>query len=194
MPAYQAILENVARLIQISPEEKDYFFSILKSKKLRKKTLWLEAGEISTETGFVVAGCLRSYTVDKEGHEHTLLFAPPGWWVGDLYSLISGRPATLNVEALEDSEVLILTYAAQEELMKRIPAFERFFRIRIGNALVANQQRIIDDHSLHARERYQKFCERYPSLIHKLPAKLIASYIGVTPEFLSKLKSEMSKG
>jgi CRP-like cAMP-binding protein len=191
--SHELILENVARFIQLKPEEIGYFISILKKKKLRKRTFFLEAGEVCTETAFVISGCLRSYSVDGEGAEHTLIFAPPGWWAADLYSLISGQPAILNIEALEDSELLILTAAAQEELLIKVPAFERFFRILTGNALVAHQQRILDDHSLGAKERYLRFCKRYPTLMNKLPAKLIASYIGVTPEFLSKLKADLSR-
>jgi CRP-like cAMP-binding protein len=191
--SYELILENVARFIQLSPDEIGFFTSILKKKKLRKKTLLLEAGEIANETAFVISGCLRSYTVDRQGTEHTLLFAPSGWWAGDLYSILSGQPAILNIEALEDSELLLMSSALQEELLQRVPAFERFFRILTGNALVAHQQRIIDEHSLNAKERYLKFCARYPSLIHRLPAKHIAGYIGVTPEFLSKLKAEIAR-
>jgi CRP-like cAMP-binding protein len=170
-----------------------YFTSLLKKKKLRKKNFFLEAGEICTETAFVVSGCLRSYSVDKDGNEHTLIFAPAGWWASDLYSILSGQPSTLNIEALEDSEVLIISATSQEDLLTKVPSFERFFRILTGNALVAHQQRILDDHSLNARERYLKFCSRYPSLVNRLPAKLIASYIGVTPEFLSKMKAEIAR-
>jgi len=139
----------------------------------------------------VTSGCLRSYTVDKNGVEHVLSFAPPAWWIADMYSLISQKPGTLNIEALEDTETILLSKTDQEKLYIEIPKFERFFRILTENSLVANQQRIIDNMSLTAEDRYSIFCKRYPTLIDHLPQKQIASYIGVTPEFFSRMRSRM---
>jgi CRP-like cAMP-binding protein len=125
--------------------------------------------------------------------EHVLNFAPVGWWIADMYSLLSQKPGTLNIEALEDSDTLLLSKVNQEKLYHDIPKFERFFRIITENSLVSYQQRIIDNLSLPAEERYHNFCRRYPTLINTLPKKQIASYIGVTPEFFSRMQHRMLK-
>jgi len=142
---------------------------------------------------FVTKGILRSYTVDKNGFEHVLQFAPPGWWIADMYSLITQQPGSLSIDAVEDSDVLLLPKQELDKLYNEIPAFERFFRILAENALVTFQQRLIDNLSLTAKERYANFCKRYPLLIERLPQKQVASYIGVTPEFLSKMLKSKNK-
>ena len=182
------IFQNIARHIRLTPEEEAHFASLLTLKKIPKKQFLLREGAVCQYSAFVTAGCLRGYTVDASGFEHILQFAPPDWWIADMYSLISGQPGNFNIDVLEDSEVLLLAKRAQEQLYHDIPKFERFFRIITENSLVANRQRVIDNLSLSAQQRYAHFCERYPTLIHCLPQKQIASYIGVTPEFFSKMK------
>jgi CRP-like cAMP-binding protein len=120
-----------------------------------------------------------------------LSFACEGWWIGDMYSLLSQKSGNLFIEVLEDAEVVLLSKENQEQLYLEIPKLERFFRIIIENALVANQERLIDNLSLSAEERFDKFCKKYPTLIQKVPQKQIASFIGVTPEFFSKMKSRL---
>ena len=151
----------------------------------------LKDGEICRYSSFVVQGCLRGYSVDENGFEHVLNFAPQNWWIADMYSLITQKPGVLNIEALEDTEILTLSKISQEELYVKVPVFERFFRIITENSLVSYQQRLLDNLSLTAEERYNNFCRRYPTLISCVPSKQIASYIGVTPEFFSKMKHKM---
>jgi len=136
---------------------------------------------------------LRGYTVDENGFEHILQFAPPDWWIADMYSLITQKSGNLNIDAIEDSEVLLLAKKDQEKLFADVPKFERFFRIITENSLVSSRQRLLDNMSLTAMQRYEVFCHHYPTLIECLPQKLIASYIGVTPEFLSKVKAQYFK-
>ncbi|MDO3641367.1 Crp/Fnr family transcriptional regulator [Mucilaginibacter sp. L3T2-6] len=188
---FDLLLTNIAKYIHLTEEEKVTFVACLKPIQIKRKQFVLNEGEICRNSVFVNNGCLRGFTVDKNGIEHVLSFAPPGWWIADMYSLISQKPGILNIEALEDTEALILSKAGQEKLYHEIPKFERFFRILTENSLVANQQRIIDNMSLTAEERYSIFCKRYPTLIDHLPQKQIASYIGVTPEFFSRMRAEM---
>jgi CRP-like cAMP-binding protein len=122
-----------------------------------------------------------------------LSFACEGWWISDMYSLLSGQPGNLFIEVLEESEVIALAKEDQEILYHEIPKLERFFRILTENSLVAHQERLIDNLSLTAEERFDKFCKKYPSLVQKVPQKQIASYIGVTPEFFSKMKARLLK-
>ena len=187
------ILQNIAKHISLTREQENYFLSLLKNKKVRKKLFLSQEGDISKGPFFVTKGILRSYTVDKNGFEHVLQFAPPGWWIADMYSLITQQPGSLSIDAVEDSDVLLLPKQELDKLYNEIPAFERFFRILAENALVTFQQRLIDNLSLTAKERYANFCKRYPLLIERLPQKQVASYIGVTPEFLSKMLKSKNK-
>jgi CRP-like cAMP-binding protein len=190
---HERILQNIAKHIALTPGEQQRFLAYLSLKKLPKRQFLLRENEVCRHSAFVVSGCLRGFIVDVNGFEHVLQFAPPDWWIADMYSLLSGLPGHLNIDALEDTEVLLLAKTDQELLYREIPAFERFFRIITENSLVANRQRVIDNMSLSARERYLLFCRQYPTLIYSIPQKQIAAYIGVTPEFLSKMRSEMAK-
>jgi len=188
--SFQLILDNLAKHIHLTPDEQDIFITYLQTKNIKRKQFLLTDGNICKHSAFVTSGCLRGYTVDKGGIEHVLSFAPPDWWIADMYSLLSQKPGILNIEALEDTEVLLLSKANQEKLYQQIPKFEHFFRILTENSLVASQQRLIDGLSLTAEERYNNFCKRYPTLIDHLPLKQIASYIGVTPEFFSRMRNK----
>jgi CRP-like cAMP-binding protein len=189
--SFDLILKNIARHIDLDEEERTFFTSLLHAKQIKRKQFLLLEGEISKDSIFVTQGCLRGYTVDKNGFEHVLSFAPPNWWIADMYSLLTQNPANLNIEALVDTDVLTLSQKDQERLYLRVPKFERFFRIIIEKSLVSNQQRLIDNFSLTAEERYLNFCKRYPGLIETVPLKQIASFIGITPEFLSKLRGRI---
>jgi CRP-like cAMP-binding protein len=188
---FDPILNNVCRHINLTEDEKQLFTSMLVPKLLKRKKHLLSEGDICKHSAFVTSGCLRGYTLDSNGFEHVLSFAPPGWWMADMYSLLTHQPGILNIETLEDTEMLILPKASQEKLYDQVPKFERFFRILTENSLVASQQRLIDNLSLTAAERYARFCKRYPTLIYHLPQKQIAAYIGVTPEFFSKMRKAM---
>jgi CRP-like cAMP-binding protein len=190
---FDLLLNNISKYIHLDVTERDIFMSHLKPIQVKRKQFTLNEGEICRNSIFVTDGCLRGFTVDKNGIEHVLSFAPQGWWIADMYSLISQKPGILNIEALEDTEGIILSKTNQEKLYHEVPKFERFFRILTENSLVANQQRIVDNMSLTAEERYSIFCKRYPTLIDHLPQKQIASYIGVTPEFFSRMRSSLIK-
>jgi CRP-like cAMP-binding protein len=185
------IIQNISKHISLTPEEKILFLSKTDTKHYKAKTIVLNAGEISKFSYFVNSGLLRSFTINDNIVEHILSFACESWWIGDMYSLLSQKPGNLFIEVLEDAEVVLLSKENQEELYHEIPKLERFFRILTENSLVANQERLMDNLSLTAEERFEKFCKKYPSLIQKVPQKQIASYIGVTPEFFSKMKSRL---
>ncbi len=185
----QPILQNLSKHIILTEEEEGHFISLLQPKTFKKKQFLLRENEISKNAAFVVKGCLRSYIIDQNGFEYILQFAPADWWVTDMYSFVTLEKGHLNIDAIEDSEVLLLSRADQLRLFDDIPKFERFFRVITENALVSSRQRLLETLSLSAKDRYVNFCKAYPGLIHSLPQKQIASYIGVTPEFLSKMKT-----
>lgn len=187
------ILKNIARRIHLEADEEAYFLRILQPLKIRRKQFLLHRGEVCKHAAFVINGCLRGYSIDSNGFEHILNFAPSDWWIADMSSLITQQPGHLNIDALEDTQVLLLSKAEQEKLYREVPQFERYFRIITEKSLVNYQQRTLDSLSLSAQERYIAFCKRYPTLINSIPQKYIASYIGVTPEFLSKMRSDILK-
>lgn len=189
----KSILENINSHVSLTKKECDYFLSKTSTKKIKAKTILLSAGEIANCTYFVNSGIIRSFNINDNIMEHVLHFACEGWWIGDMYSYISEKPGNLFIEVIEDAEVVIITKENHQILYKEIPKLERFFRILAENSLVAHQERLIDNLSLTAEERFEKFCSKYPTLIQKVPQKQIASYIGVTPEFFSKMKARLLK-
>lgn len=193
MEASDLILNNISGYIHLEDKDKTFFISLLKPMKLKRRQTLLKEGEVCRFSSFVTLGCLRGFSVDENGFEHVLNFAPQNWWIADMYSLITQKPGVLNIEALEDTEILTLSKVNQEELYIKVPVFERFFRIITENSLVTYQQRLLDNLSLTAEERYNNFCKRYPTLVNNLPSKQIAAYIGVTPEFFSKMRHQMIK-
>ncbi len=188
---YDLILENIARHVTLNGNEIDFFRSMLQPRKLRKRQYLLQAGDVARYENFVTKGLLRSYTVDKTGQEHIAMFATEGWWISDLYSFLSGTPATQNIDALEDSDVLSIEKPDLERLYIEVPKFERLMRVLLQNAFVANQQRVLASISQTAEERYLAFTKKYPSLGQRIPLVQIASYLGITPETVSRIRRRM---
>ncbi|HYG01188.1 MAG TPA: Crp/Fnr family transcriptional regulator [Chryseosolibacter sp.] len=186
------ILKNVSKHISLTDAEEKIFTSMLEHRSIKRKQVHHRAGDICRHTTFIVDGALKGYTVDKDGGEHVINFALQDWWIADMYSLLSQKPGVLTIEAITDSEMLMLPHDKQESLYQQVPKFERFFRILVQNALVANQQRIINNLSLTAEERYQHFTTKYPFILDCAPLHSIASYLGMTPEFLSKIRRRMA--
>lgn len=185
------IIDNLSKHISLTSQEQELFLSKTEIRQYKAKTILLNAGEICTTSYFVNSGVLRSFNINDNIVEHVLSFACSGWWISDMYSLLSQKPGNLFIQVLEDAEIVLLSKENQEILFQEIPKLERFFRILIENSLVANQERLMDNLSLTAEERFEKFCRKYPDLLQKVPQKQIASYLGLTPEFFSKMKSKL---
>ncbi|MBL7759724.1 MAG: Crp/Fnr family transcriptional regulator [Sediminibacterium sp.] len=177
------IIANLTRHISLNSEECELVSSRFRIMQVKRKKILMHEGQISRDVAFVLSGCLRSYSIDENGFEHILQFAPVDWWITDMYSFISQKPAFLNVEAITDSEVALLSRTDQLDLFDKIPKLERYFRILTENSLVSSRQRLIDNMSLTAKQRYSNFCNTYPSIINDIPQKLIASYIDVHQSF-----------
>ncbi len=189
----QKIIDNLHRHIQLTSEEQEHLVKHFVHKKIKKKQYFIHEGQVAREVAFVVKGCLRSYSIDQNGFEHILQFAPADWWISDMYSFISRQESNLNIDAIMDTEVYLLSRENQLKLFDEIPKLERHFRILTENSLVGSHKRLIETLSLTAKQRYQNFCKTYPTVINDIPQKLVAAYIGVTPEFLSKLRGSASK-
>lgn len=184
------ILKNISRHISLTSQEKSYFLSLLKEKKVAKKELILQQQQACKEINFVQTGILRAFHMDTTGKESTIMFAVSDWWITDMYCFINQKPAMLNIEALEESSILQLQKDHLDELYLQVPKFERFFRIMMQNAYIREQLRTIENLSLPAEERYYNFLQKYPEAVKRIKQKQIASYLGITPEFLSLIKSK----
>lgn len=185
------LLANIAKHISLNDKEKQLFLSYLSTKKIRKRQYLVQEGEQSKYSAFVLSGCLRSYFIDANGFEHILQFAIEDWWIADMMSITTQKPGNLAIDALEDSEVLLLSRENQLKLFDECPKFERYFRIITENGMVSFQRRVLENISLPAAERYKNFAKRYPVMVQRLPQTQIASYLGITPEFLSKIRHQM---
>jgi CRP-like cAMP-binding protein len=190
---FETIDEFVARYITLRAEDLEFFHSLLRVKKLRKKQFLLQEGDVCDFEGFILKGCTRMYYLDKEGVETILLFAVEGWWVSDITSFADRKPSNLFIETIEDTEMLTIDYAGKTRLFERVPAFEHLFRLLVQRSLGVLQQRFYAAVSQTAEERYKTFLEKYPLVAQRVPQHQIARYIGVSPEFLSKVRSTMFK-
>jgi CRP-like cAMP-binding protein len=191
---YDLILKNIAKHISLNEEEINYFTSHLTYKEISKKTILLTEGQACKQLSYVHSGALRSYCLDKEGKESTIMFAMADWWVTDMYCYLNEKPAMMYIETIEDSSIFQLGKENFNKLFTAIPKFERFFRILMQNAYTREQLRIIENLTLTAEERYDRFINKYPQIAKQVTQKQIASYLGITPEFLSAIRKKKAQG
>lgn len=190
---FSAIDNYIDKCIQISDEERAFFHSKLNFQTIKKKEYLLKQGEVCTVEAFVLKGCLRTFFIDDKGDEFILTFAVENWWVGDLASFNNMLPSNMYIQALEDSELLLIHHSDKEEIYKKVPQFERMFRIMIQRALAVMQQRFFSYISKPAKQRYLDFLHQYPLIPQRVSQQYIASYLGISPEFLSKIKAKKVK-
>jgi CRP-like cAMP-binding protein len=190
---YNLVLQNVSRHISLNKEEVSYFTGLLKHKELRRRDFLLEEGAIAKHINFIHSGALKAYYLDIKSDENIIMLAVDDWWITDMYSFASGNPAMQYISAIEDSVIFQLQKNDFDELLVKIPPFERFFRILMQNAYIREQLRVIQNLSMPAEERYLNFLKKHPHLVQRVTQKQIASYIGVSPEFLSAMRKRLQK-
>jgi CRP-like cAMP-binding protein len=190
---HELILANVGKHITLDETEISFFTSLLNEKHVAKKDFVLKEGQLCQYISFVNSGLLRAYYHDKEDKESTIMFAVADWWITDMYCYINQNPAMLSIQAVEDSHIFNLKKDDLERLYIEVPKFEKFFRIIMQNAYIREQLRIIQNLSLSAEDRYHHFLIKYPHIAKQVTQKQIASYVGVTPEFLSALRANKGK-
>jgi CRP-like cAMP-binding protein len=190
----QPLLDYFNELLPLSVEETELIKSKFHPHLYRKKQYALQHGDICQYFHFVVRGCLRLYKADSEGAVHILQFATENFWILDLASFHRLKPSQLNIDALEDTVVLRITHADLIDLYLKAQKFNRIFRVLLENHFMQQQERIAQLFSSTAEERYQSFLSDYPHLQTRLSQVQIASYLGVTPEFLSRIRNRIAKG
>jgi len=189
-----SILASINQVVQLNREDADFLESILIPRPFKQGEIIVKAGDSARYLMFVNAGYLMTYYTDKEGNDHVIQFATGGWWCGDVYGIGSSPVTLYTTKALSDGELLLLPRSAQEELFQKFNKFERYFRIFFHNSVLRQQQRLIENYSAEAGERYRAFNERFIGMEQYVPQKHIASYLGITPEFLSKVRKRAQKG
>lgn len=188
----QNIDEHIANLIKLSEEELHIFHSLLVHKKLRKRQYLIQEGDFVAYQYFVVKGCLKTYEIDDEGNEHIVQFAIEDWWVSDFKAFFKGENARFNIDCIEDSELLGIKKEDLEQLYVQVPKFERFFRIKLTGAYISLQDRILSTLEKTSTERYVDFRNTYPNIEQRVPNYLIANYLGIKPESLSRLRKQIA--
>lgn len=189
---YELFFKRLNEKIAFTSEENEIIKSYLTPKKLRKKQYLLQAGDVCKTIAFVEHGTLRAYSTDMKGNEHIIQFALEGWTISDLYSFMTGEPATYHIDALEDSELVMISKSAQEEILKRVPKYETYTRMQITGAYLAMQKRLTSNISLSVEERYLSFINLYPDIAQRVPQHMIASYMGLKPETLSRVRKKLA--
>jgi len=185
---FNQLKAHVSKRITISDDAMEYFASLAEVKHLKKRQRLLEAGSVSRIQTYVNKGSLRLFYTDEKLHDHLVQWGFEDWWVADLTSFLTGEPAQYSIDALEDCELLIFQHDQIEALYVKFPVFERYFRILIQNAVVAAQKRIIVGMSENAEERYLRIIKKFPQIEARVAQHQIASYLGISPEALSRLK------
>ncbi|MCB0648175.1 MAG: Crp/Fnr family transcriptional regulator [Saprospiraceae bacterium] len=192
----EPLIDYFNQIMPLSPEEVDMVYSLFKPRLYRKRQYVHQEGDVCNQFNFVVSGCLRLYMVDDKGDVHILQFASENWWIIDLGSFHERTPSNLNIDALEDTTVLQISHENLLVLYTQAPKFNRIFRVLIENSFVSLQKRLLQNISAPAEEKYYSFLETYEHLVNRLPQTQIASFLGITPEFLSRLRNKQahSKG
>jgi CRP-like cAMP-binding protein len=184
---------KLSKSITITEADKTILKQHVIVKKIRKRQYLLQEGDVCKQVAFVSKGMLRSYTTDDKGNERIIQFAPEGWFISDLYSMITGEPSTQNIDAIEDSELVLINTASQEKLQELIPEYIKFNYLQMRGAYIALQKRLADMFALSAEEKYVKLLNTYPDIVQRVPQHMIASYMGLTPETLSRIRKNISE-
>lgn len=190
---YGRLKESIEEHVSLTGEEWELCKNRFRPRRMLKRQFLLQEGDICRELAFVEKGALCSYSVDSKGNQHVLRFAFEGWWIADLQSFFTNSPSTLHIEVLEDSELLMLDRQHHEKLLEEIPGYERYHRIIVQNAYVTLQQRLENALGLTAEEKYARLIKHNPEFLNRVPLHLVASYLGMSPETLSRVRSNFGE-
>ena len=190
MKNYKNIINNIKRYVSLNEEDEKELISIVRTSNIKKRQFIVHPNFTCTHQTYVVKGTFRSYFVNNEGVDHTVQFAIEDWFISDFNSYINQTPASLFVEAIEDSIVQQITYNDVETICKNNQKFERYFRLVAQKAFAFSQRRVLSNIGKTAEERYLEFLSLYPSIVQRVPQYTLASYLGMSPEFLSKIRKK----
>ncbi len=191
---WDLLWQNIAKKnIFLNEEEQSFLQTLFRHKKYRKNQYILQQGDIARYESFIIKGLTRTYFVDDKGQEHIIYFSPEDYWVGDLYSHYSDKPSCFNIDCIEETEVLQITKQDIERLCLEVPKMNIFYRHLYRSCIIAHENRTTSVLSKSTMERYMEFIEKYPQLEQRVPNHQIASYLGITPQSLSRLRKQFSE-
>jgi len=188
-----SLAAHIRRYVPLSSEEAEKVLPYFRQRRVAKRGYLVRPGEVCRYESFVIKGCLRSFIMDEGEHEHVLQLAVEEAWVSDFNSYLNGTPAQFYIEAVESSVLLQVERPDLEALYRQVPALERYFRLLHQNLYLKLSQRIVDNLSLSARERYVKFMQQAPGVAARFPQKHLASYLGMTPVALSLIRKGLKE-
>jgi len=184
------LIEHIQNYIYLTPEEIEILSNEVSIQTISRKAFLLKEGEVCEANYFVLKGCLRLYSVDDDLKEQTVQFAIEHWWISDYLSLENSILSSLYIQATEETIIAVLPRAAQDELFERLPQLERYFRIIYQRAYAASIWRIHHIFSKTGEERYFQFVKMFPNFVQRIPQYMLASFLGVTPEFISTIRAK----
>ena len=187
------LITHIRKFVSLTDEEATLLSSKLTQLKLRKKAFVLTPGKRCTANYFVVKGCMRLYFITDKDVEQITQFGIEDWWITDYDSLDRQQPSHFYIQAVEDCEVMVLDQKVQEELFKQIPVLERYFRLILQKAYTAAQRRMEYIFTMTEEERYRSFSTRFPAFNQRVPQYMVASYLGVTPQFISRVRAKKAR-
>jgi CRP-like cAMP-binding protein len=190
---FDNLFYHIELKIHLTDQEKAIIQTFLVPKKLKSKQYLLQQGDHCKSFTFVSKGLLKSYNVDEKGNEHISVFAWEGWWVSDMPSFFTGKEATLNIEAMESSELLTITLVNYNLLLDQVSVMERYFRMLYQNSLLTKDLRLMSAATHTAEEKYISLIRSHPELVQRVPQNLIASYLGLAPETISRIKQKLGR-
>jgi CRP-like cAMP-binding protein len=188
---YDVLFKHLEEKINLSSDDKRIIKSYFIPKTLKKRKLLLQEGNVCKYMAFVAQGLLKAYNTDEKGNEHINQFTPEGWWTSDMNSFFNDQPANYTIDALEDAVLLMITVEDFEKLTLQVPMMERYFRLLFQNSLITKERRLVNSHMLTAEEKYRHLIENSPNLVNRVPQNLLASYLGLSPATVSRLKKHM---
>lgn len=190
---FELLLKSIEEKLAATAAELQIVKSYFTHRKLKKRQFLLREGEVCNQLAFIEKGALYSYSTDLKGNQHVIQFAFEGWWIADLYSFFTREPSQLHIEALEDSDLLLIDRRQHQRLLTEVAPYESYIRILYQNAYVALQRRVGGTIGFTAEERYARLLEQYPAILTRMPLHLVASYLGVTPETLSRIRKQAAR-
>ncbi|MDP4263876.1 MAG: Crp/Fnr family transcriptional regulator [Bacteroidota bacterium] len=187
---FENLLAHIKRYISLSDEEEKKLLPYLTYKELKKKEHVLKEGKVCTANHFIIKGCLRMYSLTENGTEQIVQFGIENWWITDYMSLDTQKPGQFSIQAIEPSAIVILHKNTQDELFRKIPKLERYFRLVLQRAYAASVMRVKYIFTESGEERFRQFTNSFPEFVQRVPQYMLASYLGFTPEFLSKIRAK----
>lgn len=187
----QPLIDYINKTVELTEAEEKTLLSVVRTRRYLKGQYLMQQGDVCSFSAFILNGCTKTFYLDEQGQQHVVMFSIEDWWTSDLASFITQTPSDFNVQCVENTDVVLFPYETHDKLLEEVPILERFFRKIAERAYVASQKRVVRNLSMSAKERYLYFRKQYPLIEQRVPQYLIASYLGITKEFLSKIKSQL---